>query len=381
MNEVLVLVFIASLFLTVIAVPSIINIAEKKNLMDIPNQRKKHKLPTPTLGGVAIFGSVTITLNFFATYSGLVEISYLTIAFLLLFFIGVKDDLFDLVAYKKIIVQLIASVVIVYMGDIRIHSFFGIFGINELSYYISVIFTVIVCMAIMNSFNLIDGIDGLCVCMGIIASLVFAVSFYVYNALSYALISISLLGALTGVLYYNRSPAKIFIGDTGSLFVGFLVAVQTVNFLNILSVENNNAPVIAISAMIFPVFDTIRVIFIRISQGRSLLRGDDNHLHHEFIKRGFSHTSTVLVFSSLSLFAIFISWQIKFDSNLLYLITIFLVFFISSYLFTTLIPIKGLEDSKKDLYDKMIILPLKILPKTNQKHKGSNKKSRIVIQA
>ena len=293
--------FLTSFFLSFVAIPSIIKIAEIKHLFDEPDERKHHVVRTPILGGIAIFAGLIFSLTFWADQNSIIELQYIISAVILLFFMGMKDDLFNLVAYKKLIGQLIASFILVHWAGIKITTFYGLFGIYDLNIYSSYALSVFTIVVVTNSFNLIDGVDGLAASVGIIASAVFGLWFFYAGVTQYAILASCMVGSLLGFLYYNRSPAKIFMGDTGSLIVGIILSILAIKFIEMNRVLDRDhphkvlsVPVVTLAILVIPLFDTLRVFTIRILQGRSPLSADRNHLHHLLLSLGFNHNKTTL---------------------------------------------------------------------------------------
>ncbi|MCM2351392.1 MAG: undecaprenyl/decaprenyl-phosphate alpha-N-acetylglucosaminyl 1-phosphate transferase [Bacteriovoracaceae bacterium] len=299
--------FITSFAITFMAIPSIIRIAEIKHLFDEPDERKTHKTQVPTLGGLAIFAGMIFSLTFWSTQKEIVELQYIISSIIILFFIGMKDDLFNLIAHKKLIGQLLASFILVHWAGIRITSFFGILGIQELTILQSYLFSVFTMVVITNSFNLIDGIDCLAGCVGFLAATTFGVWFFLADQTQYVVLSASLVGSLVAFLYYNRTPAKIFMGDTGSLIVGIVLSILAIKFIELNRVipldgpqKISKIPVVTIGILIIPLFDTLRVFASRMLQGKSPFAADRNHLHHLIIDLGFTHvqaTSLLIIFN------------------------------------------------------------------------------------
>lgn len=291
---------LTSFIITFAAIPSIIRLAEIKNLFDEPGHRKTHQRSVPTLGGLAIFAGFIFALTFWSSQREIVELQYIISATLILFFMGMKDDLFDLVAYKKFIGQLAASFILVHWGGIRITSFFGLFGLNDLGLIQSYSFSVFTIIVITNSINLIDGIDALAGSIGVLVSIVFGSWFVNMEQWQYVVLASSLGGSLLAFLFYNRTPARIFMGDTGSLMVGAILSILAIKFIEmnrVLPLESPNkirgVPVFTIAVLIVPLYDTLRVFAIRLLQGRSPFSSDRNHVHHLLIDVGLSHMQAV----------------------------------------------------------------------------------------
>ncbi len=304
----LIFAFLTSFITTFLAIPSLIRVAEVKHLFDEPDERKQHKPRTPTLGGMAIFAGLILSLTFWSTQTQILELQYIIAAILILFFLGLKDDIINLVAHKKLLGQLFAAIIIVHFAGIRLTTFYGLFGIWDLgivSSYLLSIFTIIV---ITNSFNLIDGIDGLAATIGIIAASFFGAWFTLMESFQFAILAFSLVGSLLGFLYFNKSPAKIFMGDTGSLILGLSISLLAIKFIEMNRVMDRGAefkilsvPVVTIGVLIIPLFDTFRVFLIRAINKRSPFSADRNHIHHMLLDSGLSHTQTVAVLSGFNL--------------------------------------------------------------------------------
>ncbi|MDI9864532.1 MraY family glycosyltransferase [Flectobacillus sp. DC10W] len=293
---------IVAVIVSVAAIPVIIKISRLKNLMAEPGERSSHIKKTPTLGGVAIFASTLISY-FLWSNPDEGEFVHLSIsAMVILFFLGVKDDILVLSPKKKMYVQIAASALVVVFGDVRLENLFGIFGIDEIPYILSLPLTVFVFIALINAINLIDGIDGLAGGIGMICGGLFGLWFYLNGYFALACLASSMAGSLLGFLRFNYSKtSKIFMGDTGSLIVGFLLTMFAIKFvqLNIAYRFDPNAlfsaPILAIVVLIVPIFDTLRVFIVRLKDKKSPFVGDRNHLHHILIDSGMTHLQASVV--------------------------------------------------------------------------------------
>ncbi len=192
--------FLTSFIITYVAVPKVIFFADKFRLTDVPGERSSHKRSVPIFGGIAIFSGIIFSLIF---WSEIDNIQFILVSLVIVFFVGVIDDLLGLSPYKKIIGQLIAILIAIYLGKIQINSMRGVLGVYELPDIIATLFSVFVVIVITNGFNLIDGVDGLASGIGVIASLGFGVMAYLMNQPDMAIIAFSLLGALLAFLKYN----------------------------------------------------------------------------------------------------------------------------------------------------------------------------------
>ena len=291
MQHIIISAFLAFI-ITYFAIPVIIQIAKSKKLFDEPDERKVHKAVIPTLGGLGIFAGFI-----FATLMGAPdspELKYFAAATIVIFFLGLKDDILILSANKKFIGQLIAAFIIMHFGNIYINNMHGFLGIDTIPYYASIFLTIFTIIVITNAFNLIDGIDGLAGSLGFITTLIFGAYFYFANELTYAVIAISLSTAILAFLIYNFSPAKIFMGDTGSLIIGLINSILVIKFINVASMPSqpfslHAAPALGFAVLIVPLFDTLRVFGLRILDRRSPFSPDRIHVHHYLLDLGFSH--------------------------------------------------------------------------------------------
>ncbi len=297
----LLLAFSWAFLVAIFAVPSITRIAHQKNMLDQPNGRTVHISLTPRLGGVAVYAGFLSALTIFAPLqNGLQE---LLAGCTVLFFIGLKDDLVGVSAFKKFVSQLLATGIVMFMANVRITSFHGIFGIYELPIGLSYAFTFVVIVGVTNAINLIDGLDGLAGSLTVIMTSIFGVYFYRYGGSAYGnytFVALCLIGGMTGFLRYNFHRATIFMGDTGSLVCGFIVSVLAIQFIELHPV-GHASPSVALGILFVPLFDTLRVSVIRVLNGHSPFVSEKNHIHHRILAMGFKQISTVLILGALSL--------------------------------------------------------------------------------
>jgi UDP-N-acetylmuramyl pentapeptide phosphotransferase/UDP-N-acetylglucosamine-1-phosphate transferase len=289
-----------------ISIPVIISIASIKKLYDEPTARKIHCQPVPALGGVALFAAVLISSTFFINFSISSELQYLIPSSIILFFIGLKDDLLVISPFKKFAGQILSAFILIYKGNFLIDSFHGFLGYNSLGPILSVVFTGLTILMIINAFNLIDGINGLASSLSIISCTFFGLVFYFTNEISYSILSFTLVGALISFLAFNWTPAKIFMGDTGSLFLGLVNAILVIKFtnvgdINIASINISQNALVGLAVLFIPLSDTLRVFAIRILSGKSPFYSDVNHIHHLLLRRGLSHSQVTLYLSILAI--------------------------------------------------------------------------------
>jgi len=304
--------FSLALIISLNAVPIVIRIALALKLMDLPNERSSAKQPIPTLGGIAIFLGFVFAATVGLSFHELPEYIYIVVAIMVMFFVGLKDDILDLPWWKKLLAQLLTASILVFLGGIRFTHLHGFMGIGEIDQFWGDLLTFFVIIVIINSFNLMDGIDGLAAGLSILAATVFGIWFVINNYFEYAVISFSLVGAIAGFFYFNvyGKKNKIFMGDTGSLILGTVMSVIVVRF-NEFNIDQSlpyalaSAPAVSFGILIYPLVDTIRVFTIRVLQFKSPFTADKNHLHHRLLTLGFSHRqATYTIISANILFLI-----------------------------------------------------------------------------
>jgi len=321
---------IFSFLVTFFAIPPIVRVANMKSLTALPNGRTSHTIPTPNLGGVAIFAGVIVSSVVFTGITTAHELKYIIAAMLIIFFVGIKDDLYPLVAYKKFLGQSIAVLFILVPGDFHLSSLHGLLGIGELSYPVSLAITYILFMALINSFNLIDGIDGLASGVGFLTSLFFGIVFLLDNHMAYAVMSFILASSLLAFFYFNvfSKENKIFLGDTGAMLIGLILAIFAVRFLNFESdalflSKSHSAPAILLCVLIVPLFDTARVFVLRILRGKSPFEADRTHIHHRLLDLSGSHLKATSIILSVNILFIALALVLRnMNTELLILIAL-----------------------------------------------------------
>ena len=300
---------LTAFLISYLAIPKLIYFAKKLRLLDTAGDRASHMGSTPFFGGIAIFSGIIFSLLFWADIE---NIQFILVSILIVFFVGVIDDLLVLSPTKKIVGQIISVLILVFLQELQIDNMHGVLGIYELPDWVSVLFTIFVVIVITNGFNLIDGVDGLAGGIGIIASFAFGIIALFMSDIpgqgDMAIIAFTLMGALLGFLKYNFHPAKIFMGDTGSLVVGIILSVLAINSIRYGLVTDtiklpNKGPLLAIVILAIPLFDSLRVFVARIIKGRHPLSPGRGHIHHALLNLGFGHkyTSLALYFFSLVL--------------------------------------------------------------------------------
>ncbi|MDW5287861.1 MraY family glycosyltransferase [Formosa sp. PL04] len=299
--------FLLALVTAFLAFPTIIFIAHAKQLVDVPDKRSVHSKTVPTLGGIGIFFAVAIVLTLSGAFLDAKLLMPVVGALIILFFLGVKDDILILSPKKKMLGQIIASLMVILITDVRITTFSGILGVESIPYFVSVGFTLFVFILIINAYNLIDGLDGLAGSVGLLVSLFYGFLFFKMQDMSLTVVSLALVGSLIPFLYFNFSKVrKIFMGDTGSMVVGFLLAFQSIAFININQLNpvaqfHLNAPIIVLAILFFPLLDTFRIFYVRVViYKKHPFSPDKNHIHHHMLQLGLKHWQVTLVISIAS---------------------------------------------------------------------------------
>ncbi len=312
------LTFVLSVMLATVVIPRIILIAMRKKLFDMPNERKVHTRAIPRLGGVAFFPVSVFSFLFVMSLSLLArqkdgegasllpilpEVSLFVCGMIVLYLTGIADDLSGLRYRTKFYVQLLCAALLPLSG-VWVNNLYGLFGIHELPAAVGMVLTVFLVVFVTNAVNLIDGIDGLASGLGIVALLVFAVLFYDIGDAVYSTLATAMLGVLIPFFYYNvfgsaEKAKKIFMGDTGSLTLGCVLSVWAIKYRQAGGGPGgiDGGPVFrtAFSTLIIPMFDVVRVVLVRLRNGKNPFLPDRNHIHHKFLDMGFS-TRQAMVF-------------------------------------------------------------------------------------
>ena len=306
----IVIAFASAMVITWYYIPKVIRVVKERHLEDKPGNHKIHKKDVPTLGGIGIFAGFLV--GFLVGINGYMPgLSYFAAAAVLLFFVGVKDDLVFLNPQKKFVGELGSALIVAVLTDVHFTNLHGFLGATDISAVYSCILTVFVIILIINAVNFIDGIDGLAACVGIIASVTFGTFFYLSKDYGYTVMCAALLGALLAFLRYNISegPNKIFMGDAGSLVIGFTLAVFAIRFNELDArgmsvIDLKSAPSITIGILIVPLFDTLRVVVLRLHDRKSPFIADHRHIHHMMLRAGFSHLEATLYISLFNILLI-----------------------------------------------------------------------------
>ncbi len=304
--------------ITCAVIPSIVKISKLKGLCSIPNGRTSHNNVTPIFGGIAVFAGFIISTVLFAGTYFKFELQYIISGLFIVLFMGIKDDILIINPWKKLAGQIIAALIISVLADIRITHLFGLLGIDQLPYIVSILLTILVLLVIINGFNLIDGIDGLASGIGILTSSVFGIWFWMTGNIAYTILSFSFTGSLLAFFSFNvfSNKNKIFLGDTGSLVTGLVIGVLACSFLQLESTAEGvadiqSSPAFAFGILIVPLFDTLRVFALRIIQGKSPFVADRQHIHHRLLQLGITHLQATLILVSVNMFFIALCYLLQ----------------------------------------------------------------------
>lgn len=308
-------------------IPLILNFCKRKGLYDIPNFRKVHKTKTPRLGGVIFFPCTFIAFTIVCYMAhfykqGNVTLSLWSIYFLvgasLIYCTGIIDDIVGLNALTKLIVQIFSASAFP-LSNLYVNNLYGFLGIYEIPFYIGAPLTVFFVSFVANTINLIDGIDGLAAGLSMVALLGFVYYYTTWGLILYIVLIAALMGAIVAFLYFNlfgdvKKNRKIFMGDTGSLTIGFVLAFLSLK----LSMKNDalqpfpdNGLLISFTLLVVPVFDAIRVSVVRMFHRRSPMAPDKNHIHHKLLRAGCSNYQVLFVAICLACFYIFFNWELS----------------------------------------------------------------------
>ncbi|MDP2088736.1 MAG: MraY family glycosyltransferase [Flavobacteriaceae bacterium] len=338
--------FSGAFFITYLLIPKIIWVAQQRRLLVKPNGRSSHNIITPAFGGVAFFISFIIMYSFLKNEYLIFSSNYLVSAIAVLFVAGLKDDLVSTTPRAKIAAQLISISLILLSKEFIVSNLNGFLGIYYISPWVIMPLLIVFMLGIINAFNLIDGVDGLATSVGIIIMSFFGFLFYKLDEPFYFLITIIMLGMFFAFLRFNLSSKlnrKLFMGDTGSLFIGFIIVVLTLKlitineaqFLNYTSIKAENIPILIVSILFIPIFDTTRIMLFRYFTNKPILQPDKNHIHHILINIGYSHIQTSILISILSLFIASIIYQISILFNSYWVLSLlaFLYFFLYGFFY------------------------------------------------
>lgn len=344
------LAFLLAALVTGLIVPSLVAMAKKRGLVAHPGERTVHSGSIPNLGGVALFSAIMLSAWIFWDVEMIGGFQFKVVSVFIVFVLGLMDDIMNISPAKKFGGEIIASIVLIVIGGVRLTNFHGYLGIGDIPYWASLAVSIFVFLLIINAFNLIDGIDGLAAGIGIVTTATYGIWFWLAGFVAHSILAGAVLGALFVFFYFNvfSKRYKIFMGDTGALVIGVIVAIFTIQF-NQQTIDQTKAfaiyaaPAVSMGILIIPLFDTLRVFTLRMLKGRSPFYGDKTHIHHMLLDLGLSHFQATMVLVGVNiLFVVLAFWLQSFKLNTLIFLGILFVFI----LLLTLIPILILKKKK-----------------------------------
>ena len=287
-------------------------IAKRKELFAEVNHRSSHSTPIPAFGGISLFVVFVCAALTMLGIGSSQSLGFIVLSAFILFMSGLKDDLMGTSARTKLLVQIGTAVLVLLNSELTVTHLSGFFGIGEVTPVVGFLVSLSFIVFLVNAYNLIDGIDGLAGIIAIIAFSVFGAYYYVNDDIFLTLIMVSMIGALISFLTWNfaDSKRKMFMGDTGSLVIGFILAVNALTIIAAQPVNPDpffvpqNAVIFIFSILVIPVLDTLRIIVIRLSNGQKPWVADRNHMHHLLLDKGLSHKQATFCLGSLQVIAI-----------------------------------------------------------------------------
>lgn len=315
-----ILIAMFSFTIGLICMPVVIKIAKVRHFVVKPNKRMSHKGEVPNIGGIDIFMSFILAYLLFE-YDQLQNSQYIFIGVFLILMTGFIDDLLVITPGWKMFGELLAGAFLILISDIRLTNLHGFCGIHDIPLISSIFLSFFVFIVIVNSLNLIDGVDGLASGLGIIYSLFFAIYFQQIGEIHLSILAYCLIGSLAVFFIYNvfgRSKRKIFMGDSGSLLLGYMMTLFVFRFCEINAscpdlgiFHSQSAPSVMIALLAIPLFDTMRVMAARIRKHQSPFTADKNHLHHLLLRIGLPHVQVTCVLLCLTVGSIAIGWSLR----------------------------------------------------------------------
>jgi UDP-GlcNAc:undecaprenyl-phosphate/decaprenyl-phosphate GlcNAc-1-phosphate transferase len=308
---------ITAFLISFITLPVIIKYFLEKNFVDVPGRRKVHKKITPSMGGISIFIGFLIAALIWMDFSEWQTSRYVIASLFLVFLLGVRDDIVPFRATQKLLGQIVAVVILLF-STIHVASFYGLFGVVQIPEALGYVITAFIIVVITNSFNLIDGLDGLAGSVAIVGLSAFGVWFYLVDDQVFALLCFAMMGGILAFLVFNWDPSEIFMGDTGAMVIGMFLGVLVIHFMN----TNYGLPEghtmkfsasIATAAcfIIIPLCDTPRIMILRLLRGQSPFSPDKSHIHHAIMRLGMTHAQTAIILGSVNLLFLLMAWAFR----------------------------------------------------------------------
>jgi UDP-GlcNAc:undecaprenyl-phosphate/decaprenyl-phosphate GlcNAc-1-phosphate transferase len=319
--------------------PVLIKILRQWKLFDTSGEHKIHDTFTPSMGGVAIFLGAIISLVMCLSFHEWVAYRFFFVSMGIMFIIGLRDDVLALTPQQKLYTQFLPILILVFLDETLLTSSYDVFGKFVFPGWLAFMLTIIVLVVLTNAYNLIDGLDGLAGAIGLIIFGFYGTWFYMSGNTALGHIAFCFFGSLLAFLFFNWQPSKIFMGDTGALMIGLMISYLTIKFINAnyllpdqVVYKFNSSVATAICIIIIPVFDTVRVIILRLRRSQSPFKADRNHIHHQFLNLGYSHARSVMAISLMSIFFVAIAVLLRKQGDMLILAIVVTTCLIINYL-------------------------------------------------
>lgn len=311
--------FIAALLASIWVFPKVLKIAYDKNIVDNPDARKLQRVPVPVLGGIAVVFGILVALSVSQLFVDCSSLFTIVLAMAIMLFVGTMDDILDIPSTTRFLLEILVALMIIYTCEYSVDNLHGLWGVYELSPWVGIPLTVVTIVGIINAINLIDGVDGYSSGYCMMACSIFGVFFYNVNDMPMTLLAVACMAALIPFFMHNvfGCTSKMFIGDGGTLLMGCVMSVFVLNILKSstacveYSAWGMGLVPLSLAVLCVPVFDTVRVMVMRILRGTSPFHADKTHLHHLFIEMGFSHIGTTVNILFLNLSVVF-GWYISY---------------------------------------------------------------------
>lgn len=269
---------------------------------------------------------VIFTLFISFPFQEWIQLKYFFVALAIMSITGLRDDILALDPMRKLIGQFLPVVVLVVFGNVSLNSFYGTFDALVFPPWVGWVITIFTIIILTNAYNLIDGLDGLAGTIGLVILLFFGCWFYTAGFPYFSIIAFAFCGSIVAFLIFNWQPSKIFMGDTGALAIGLVLSYLSIHFINLNYDLREDHPVhfqasigTAVCVLIIPIFDTLRVIILRLRKFQSPFQADKNHLHHQFLNLGFSHSKATLMLGGLNISFVVLAWILRNNSDRLIL--------------------------------------------------------------
>ncbi len=315
-----------SFLITFLLLPVVIKIFKQLKWYDSPGTHKIHSEFVPSMGGVAIMAGSTLALLMVLPLQQWVALKYFFVSVALMFIIGLRDDVLALTPRQKLFSQFLPVFVLVFLDNVTLTSLYGLFGFGDLPLPVTSILSILTVIIISNAYNLIDGIDGLAGTIGFLVLLFFGAWFYLAEQPYLSLLALIFAGSLAAFLFFNWQPSSIFMGDTGALTFGLILSFFAIRFINLNFglpeahlAKFNGSVSTSLCILVIPMFDTLRVIILRVKNGQSPFHADRNHLHHRLLAHGLSHAGAVTWLASVNIFFIVMAILLKSQPDLVVL--------------------------------------------------------------